>query len=256
MNAHDVSDRIVCAVRAAMQHGDLSALALVLAEDVRWDGNFHSGCRNRSDALSTLQRVLHEGTRPRVSKSRVVGDQVVVTLDLSAGERAAQVCFVLTLNEHGQVTRLQDYSSDAAAERDITLRHGSPLPRSPVSALIPFVHVADVEASVAFYRLLGFEPTETYAPEGRPVWAALQSEAARLMVAEAEAPIEDSEQAVLFYLYAHDLDGLRDHLVREGEVPGEIVDGSPGPRREMRVTDPDGYCLMIAQIDDDTLVDI
>jgi len=26
-------------------------------------------------------------------------------------------------------------------------------------------------------------------------------------------------------------------------------DGSPGPREEMRVTDPDGYVLMIAQID-------
>ncbi|MFZ1925199.1 MAG: hypothetical protein WAU42_03550 [Solirubrobacteraceae bacterium] len=30
---------------------------------------------------------------------------------------------------------------------------------------------------------------------------------------------------------------------------GEIEDGSPGPRQEMRVTDPDGYVLMVAQIE-------
>jgi hypothetical protein len=29
----------------------------------------------------------------------------------------------------------------------------------------------------------------------------------------------------------------------------EIEDGSPGPRQEMRVTDPDGYVLMVAQIE-------
>jgi len=34
-----------------------------------------------------------------------------------------------------------------------------------------------------------------------------------------------------------------------GIEAGEIEDGSPGPREEMRVTDPDGYVLMIAQID-------
>ncbi len=56
-------------------------------------------------------------------------------------------------------------------------------------------------------------------------------------------------ESVFFYLYAPDLSGLRDHLVAHGVTVGEIVDGTPGPREEMRVTDPDGYCLMVAQID-------
>jgi len=30
---------------------------------------------------------------------------------------------------------------------------------------------------------------------------------------------------------------------------GLIVDGSPGPKREMTVLDPDGYCLMVAETD-------
>jgi hypothetical protein len=74
------------------------------------------------------------------------------------------------------------------------------------------------------------------------------------MVAEADAPINPQEQAVLFYLYAHDLTGLRDYLVANGVAPGQIVDGTPGPRHETRITDPDGYCLMAAQIDDQTII--
>jgi hypothetical protein len=49
-----------------------------------------------------------------------------------------------------------------------------------------------------------------------------------------------------------ELAGLRDDLVACGFAPGEIVDGSPGPRHEMRVADPDGYVLTIAQIDAET----
>ena len=69
------------------------------------------------------------------------------------------------------------------------------------------------------------------------------------MVAQADAPIHAHDQAVLFYLYARDLAALRDYVVAHGVIAGEIVDGTPGPRQEMRVTDPDGYCLMIAQIE-------
>ena len=116
-----------------------------------------------------------------------------------------------------------------------------------VSDLIPFVHVSDLARSVAFYELLGFEVGDTYEVDGRLHWAALQHDHARLMLALASAPIEPHEQAVLFYLYAEDLGGLRRHLLREGVPVGPIVDGSPGPEREMRLSDPDGYCLVIAE---------
>jgi catechol 2,3-dioxygenase-like lactoylglutathione lyase family enzyme len=144
------------------------------------------------------------------------------------------------------------------AEHDLALRARGPVaagagPESPVSDLVPFVDVADVARSVAFYRLLGLELRATYEPEGRLVWASMESESAAVMLAQSEAPTDPPAQGVLFYLYAPDLAGLRDHLVAHGLTPGEIVDGSPGPRREMRVTDPDGYCLMVAQIDDATI---
>ena len=44
---------------------------------------------------------------------------------------------------------------------------------------------------------------------------------------------------------------LRDRLSAAGIDAGEIVDGRPGPAVEMRVEDPDGYVLMIAQTEPD-----
>jgi catechol 2,3-dioxygenase-like lactoylglutathione lyase family enzyme len=116
-----------------------------------------------------------------------------------------------------------------------------------VSDLVPFVHVSDLERSVAFYELLGFEVGDTYEVDGRLQWAGLQHETARLMLALAGAPIDRRRQAVLFYLYVQDLDGLRRHLVEHGVPVGPIRDGSPGPEREIALSDPDGYRLMIAE---------
>jgi catechol 2,3-dioxygenase-like lactoylglutathione lyase family enzyme len=88
-----------------------------------------------------------------------------------------------------------------------------------VSDLVPFVHVADVDRSVAFYERLGFEMLHELVPEDRRVWAFLERGDARLMVAEADAPVDAGAQAVLFYLYTRDLDGLRAHLLDSGVAP-------------------------------------
>jgi hypothetical protein len=118
-----------------------------------------------------------------------------------------------------------------------------------VQNMIPFVHVADVARSIPFYELLGFELKDTHEHDGHLDWAALETHSAQVMLARASAPIERDCQAVLFYLYAEDLAGLRDHLVANGVAVGEIVDGSPGPAREMGLADPDGWCLMVAEIE-------
>jgi catechol 2,3-dioxygenase-like lactoylglutathione lyase family enzyme len=118
-----------------------------------------------------------------------------------------------------------------------------------VTDLVPFVHVAEVDRAVAFYELLGFEMLHEFVPEDRRVWAWLERGDARLMVAEADEPVDPAAQAVLFYLYARDLDGLRARLIERGIDAGEITTGGPGPDRQMRVEDPDGYTLMVAEIE-------
>jgi hypothetical protein len=118
-----------------------------------------------------------------------------------------------------------------------------------VNRLVPFVKVPDVERSVAFYQHLGFVLGDSAQYGGHLSWAALSSDTAEIMFEGTNETIEPDRQGVLFYLYSPDLASLRDHLVAAGIDTGEIEDGTPGPTEEMRVIDPDGYTLMIAQID-------
>lgn len=62
-------------------------------------------------------------------------------------------------------------------------------------------------------------------------------------------PIDPAGQGVLFYLYSHDLPALRAQLLAAGIQPGEIEDGTPGRRQEMRLNDPDGYVLIVAHVE-------
>lgn len=117
-----------------------------------------------------------------------------------------------------------------------------------VSALTPFVVSCHIEETVAFYRALGFEVQSAYEPDGHLAWAHLSCRDANVMLARGRA-IDPRAQGVTFYLYAEDLHALREHLVAKRLEPGPIVDGSPGPSQEMELRDPDGYTLMIAQIE-------
>lgn len=115
-----------------------------------------------------------------------------------------------------------------------------------VNGLIPFVHVRSVERSIAFYYHLGFVVTSIYTYRGTPAWAELSSDGAVLMVTTGD-PVDQVGQGILFYLYSDDLAALREQLLAAGLDVGEIADGTPGPREEMELVDPDGYVLMIAQ---------
>ena len=174
----------------------------------------------------------------------------------------AELHILFRLRE-GQITHMHDYrrreEALAAAEappppvppRETVADLGPPAPeRARPVGLVPFLHVADVARSAGFYRLLGFEARLTYVPGVRLEWAALEHEEGRLMLARASEGIDPRHQAVLFYLYSHDLAGLRSHLLAHDVKAGEIADGTPGPRQEMRVEAPDGYVLMIAQIEE------
>src|SRR5678816_255808 len=90
--------------------------------------------------------------------------------------------------------------------------------------LVPMISVADVERSIAFYRHLGFEVGNTFAPEGatKAAWAWLYGGDAQLMLSAASKPIVAEQQSVLFYLYTEDVATARGSLVEAGLSPGEI----------------------------------
>lgn len=135
-----------------------------------------------------------------------------------------------------------------------------------VNNLITFAHVRDVETSTKFYALLGFAAERVLRdPHGNAYWARLRSGRAEIMFARASGPIDAGQQAVLFYMYCDGVAQLRQHLLDSGlRDGGRFVgaggpdDGSPVvftvthpdymPAGEIRVADPDGYCILVGQL--------
>jgi hypothetical protein len=120
--------------------------------------------------------------------------------------------------------------------------------RPKPTSLMPLAHVASVPRSIAFYERLGLDAANTHTPEGgvEPVWAWLRSGDAHLMVARADAPVIPDEKAVFFYLYTPDVAAFRQRLLDAGIEAGAITYPFYSPRGEFRVTDPDGYALIVA----------
>ncbi len=108
--------------------------------------------------------------------------------------------------------------------------------------LVPLVHVRDHAASLEFYARLAF-----VVESARPGWASLRSGGARLMISQATAPVVAGQQAVLFYIYSNDLAGFREELAEAGVEVGEITHPDHMRGGEMRLTDPDGYVLLVGQ---------
>lgn len=52
---------------------------------------------------------------------------------------------------------------------------------------------------------------------------------------------------MLFYLYSPDLIALREHLLARNVKVSPIKYPDHMPKGEIRVDDPDGYCLLIGQ---------
>ena len=106
--------------------------------------------------------------------------------------------------------------------------------------------MADVQRSVDFYETRGFAVEERYEQEGWLLWCRLRRDDAELMLSLASDPVHDHAQGVLFYLYVDDLDALR---ATPGLEAGPILEHeAPRPAREVRLQDPDGYVLMVAEL--------
>jgi ketosteroid isomerase-like protein len=254
----------------ARTRGDRDAFAATLAPDARWraidDGPW--SCASREAIVDMMVRARAEGLAGRIELATRVGERIIVGFRPERpemlGERPLDgglAYLVLTVRD-AHIVELKGCADRAGALAYARTGRPAPPRRRPpavddvaappaqgVSRLVPFVRVADVERSIDFYRVLGFVARRVYMPRDRLVWAALESERAELMLALARDPVEPGAQGVLFYLYAADLAGLREQLLAAGIAAGEISDGTPGPRLEMQVLDPDEYVVMVAQIE-------
>ncbi len=121
-----------------------------------------------------------------------------------------------------------------------------------VSELTPLLQVFDMRASVAFYRdTLGFEVSGTYEPDGHLYWAELKLGAATLMLnasfedderpAEPDAARAEGHHDTELYLRCEDVGAIHADLQKRGVAvtPPQESHG----RREIRISDPDGFVL-------------
>ena len=117
-----------------------------------------------------------------------------------------------------------------------------------IVGLVPMSHVADVQRSVDFYKLLGMEMRGSLrAPSGELQWVHLRCEQADVMLTRASEPVVAEQQAVLFYLYADQLLTLRERLIANHANVSDVTYPGYMPKGEIRVEDPDGYVLLIGQ---------
>lgn len=116
-------------------------------------------------------------------------------------------------------------------------------------SFVPMIHVASVARSIGFYAVLDFRATNVHhvpACGDDPVWAWMQSPGgAQFMLVQADLPIDDTVQGVLFYVYCDDLVAMRERILAAGVQAGEIAHPFYRPKGEFRIADPDGYALMI-----------
>ncbi|MHB1468006.1 MAG: nuclear transport factor 2 family protein [Solirubrobacteraceae bacterium] len=255
----------------ALRSGDFGVLEHALAEDAGWrtvqEGD--TNCAGRATIIETMTRSLGGRLRGRIDETIQTGSRVIVAFrperpsDTEGRPLDDGIAYMVVTIDGGKITELKGCVDRAAAVEYVETGETPAVPasvgvQSPetvaeppeqrVSRLVPFVKIADVERSIAFYHHLGFTPTSIYRWHDLLAWAALESDAAEVMFERSDAP-EPERQGILFYLYSHDLPALRKQLLAAGIDAGEIEDGSPGPRQETRVVDPDGYELMIAQVD-------
>lgn len=117
----------------------------------------------------------------------------------------------------------------------------------PFRSITGMAHVQDMPASIAFYEKIGFRVAGNFVPPAQtePSWAWLESGGASLMITQASEPVVAAQQTVLFYLYTDDVAAKHAELAAAGISVSEITYPFYNARGEFRITDPDGYVLMI-----------
>lgn len=113
-----------------------------------------------------------------------------------------------------------------------------------VNYATPMFHVREIEASIAFYELLGFTTIDT--DDGRPLdWARLHCEGGAVMFLRAEHPLEAPLEGVMFTMYTPDLAAFRERMLASGVTASEIKYPAYMPSGELYLHDPDGLTVQV-----------
>lgn len=122
--------------------------------------------------------------------------------------------------------------------------------------LVPMLNVADIDASLDFYRdMLGFEVVSDPAAVRQWRWATIRSGNTELMLSESRHedakaeitdPHRDTSWPCIFYFYPDDVVALYAHVIANGQEPTALEVSHYG-MREFSLNDPDGHVLSFGQ---------
>jgi catechol 2,3-dioxygenase-like lactoylglutathione lyase family enzyme len=107
-------------------------------------------------------------------------------------------------------------------------------------------YVKDIEASRAFYELLGFHEVRS----GRgptSAWSALRNGRDTVLLASTQPPLPLPRLPLLFYFFFDQLDALLSTLGDAGLNPVHLGHPPHAPGGEARVADPDGNTILLGQ---------
>jgi catechol 2,3-dioxygenase-like lactoylglutathione lyase family enzyme len=107
-------------------------------------------------------------------------------------------------------------------------------------------YVRDLEASRAFYGLLGFDEVRS----GRgpaSAWSALRNGRDTVLLTSTRPPLRVPRFPLLFYFFFEDLDALLSALDDAGVKPVRLGHPPHAPGGEAKVTDPDGNTILLGQ---------
>lgn len=106
------------------------------------------------------------------------------------------------------------------------------------------LQVRDIDKSLSFYSLLGFETVDIDKANGVTVWARMHCPGGAIMFIPAEDG-EVSQAGSLGYLYTADLPQLCADLTAAGVEVGAVTYPQYMPSGEICLLDPDGYVLLV-----------
>ena len=108
----------------------------------------------------------------------------------------------------------------------------------------PILHVAEIEKSIRFYEMLGFELIDT--DDCKPLgWARIHCEGGALMFLRNEHSEESVVPALMLCMYTEDLVGLRESLIANQIEMSPIQYPPYMPSGECYCNDPDGNRIML-----------
>jgi catechol 2,3-dioxygenase-like lactoylglutathione lyase family enzyme len=115
-----------------------------------------------------------------------------------------------------------------------------------VRSMVAAAYVTDIDASRAFYRLLGFREHSSAKAEAS-AWSVMQQDGVSVLLAWAGPALDIPALPLLFYFFCDDIDAVAG-VLEEAGVP--VVRTGHPPHAlggEVKVLDPDGNTVLLGQ---------